>query len=233
MFGQTWRELLAEVQMAFILFLAAASFDALEFWKQAVALMCTCGKGFSASYTPHASGDGDGDVAAAPLQHTVEDHVEMMSEFIRVLRRQLEHVPADFFRDELAKANFLGPALAALLQLGEAAVGDLMTRQQQDARINQKVNVPLFERRLRRLKSLLAQRFGLAADELDADLLANHEDAPVVVDAATSSAHVDADSEPRASAGSDPETTGAPGAAAVATPAVSVPRMSWMLEPPT
>ena len=216
--------------MAFILFLAAASFDALEFWKQAVALMCTCGKGFSASHTPYASGDGD--VAAAPLQHTVEDHVEMMSEFIRVLRRQLEHVPADFFRDELAKANFLGPALAALLQLGEAAVGDLSTQQQQDARINQKVNVPLFERRLRRLKSLLAQRFGLAAEELDADLLANHEDAPVVVDATTSSAHVGADSDPRASAGPETETTGAPGAAAAATPAVSVPRMSWMLEPP-
>ena len=39
-----------------------------------------------------------------------------MAEFVRVLRRQLEHVPADFFRDEISSANFLGPALSNLVE---------------------------------------------------------------------------------------------------------------------
>ena len=103
----SWRELLAEVQMAFILFLVGASLPALEFWKRACALLCSCGDGFV----------GPGDAGARV-------HLELMSEFVRVLRRQLEHVPADFFRDELAKASFLGPALASLLQVGDAPVAD-------------------------------------------------------------------------------------------------------------
>jgi len=203
--------------MAFILFLTAASFDALEFWKQAVALMCTCGKGFYSP--PDASGE-----------HSVEVHLEMMSEFIRVLRRQLEHVPADFFRDELAKANFLGPSLAALLQLGEMAVADLATQGRQDAQGRLKANVALFERRLRRLKALLAQRFELAADDLDADLLAQHEDAPVVVDVTSSACDDTGDDGMQLP--EDHSTEVAASSAAAGMPA-AVSRMSWMLEPPS
>ena len=240
----SWRELLAEVQMAFILFLVGASLPALEFWKRACALLCSCGDGFA----------GPGDAGARV-------HLELMSEFVRVLRRQLEHVPADFFRDELAKASFLGPALASLLQVGDAAeaqmrqqhggvcaqaqaqahrlaappppklpggvdgavvgqgASDADTREEKvkEKNMHQSVSVGggsdqavsvnaggraagggggdglgdrggdgsaaarVLRRRLLRLKSVLATRFEMRAEDLSSDLLAQEDEGPVVV----------------------------------------------------
>eukprot|EP00960_Hanusia_phi_P063683 765539-Hanusia_phi.AAC.1 len=148
--SNSWKELLAELQIGFLLFLLLASFEALEFWKNCVALLCSCGK-------------------------MLVENAELMSEFVLVLRRQLEHVPADFFRDEIAKSNFLGPSLACLLQL----VDEHFTMQASEERSGGlgSVQAKLFKR-AKRLRELLQRRFDL----VDLDEFALEDEVPTIVE---------------------------------------------------
>ena len=107
-------------------------------------------------------------------------------------------------------------------------MADFTAQGRQDAQGKLKANVALFERRLRRLKALLAQRFELAADDLDADLLAQHEDAPVVVDCNIDMASLAHDHDNGIQL---LENHGAVSSAVAGAPSV-VSRMSWMLQPP-
>lgn len=66
-FAGAWSELLAELQLSFLLFLLLASLPGLEEWKAGVCLLCSCGE----------------------LMRSQPDN---MAEFVRVLRRQLEQV---------------------------------------------------------------------------------------------------------------------------------------------
>jgi len=148
--SDSWRELLAELQIAFLLFLLLASLEALDFWKNCVALLCSCGK-------------------------MLADKPELMSEFVLTLRRQLEHVPADFFRDEIAKSNFLGPSLSCLLQL----VDDHFTLQPRDERSGglRGAQAKLFKR-AKRLKELMQKRFDL----IDLDDFVLEDEVPTIVE---------------------------------------------------
>mmetsp|Transcript_19025 Transcript_19025/g.29696 ORF Transcript_19025/g.29696 Transcript_19025/m.29696 type:complete len:149 (+) Transcript_19025:388-834(+) len=103
----------------------------------------------------------------------MRSRTEMMSEFVRMLRRQLEQVPEDFFKDELSSENFLGPSLTALNEEAEAW-------------IQEGSSAPEFEvflKRVKGLRMLVTRRFGLELPDSD-DVMGSfqvEEDAPVVV----------------------------------------------------
>jgi len=157
-FGGLWEDLFGQLQLAFVMFIAISSLQGLEHWKRLVALLCTCGS--------LARSD--------PL---------VMSEFVRVLRREIEQLPEDFFRDELLKDSFLSSSLTALCHEAEACAPPHVQEAGKDKL--------LFQRRVQRLRKVLSQRFGLqivegnfgALDALASELEAasGDEDAPVVV----------------------------------------------------
>jgi len=123
-----WEDLLGQLQLSFVMFIAISSFQGLEHWKRLVALLCTCGS-------------------------LARSNPPLMSEFVRVLRREMEQLPEDFFRDELLSDSFLRSSLTALCQEAEAcaeAQGAETGKDQQ-----------LFQRRVQRLRKMLSQRFGL------------------------------------------------------------------------
>lgn len=70
------------------------SLQGLEHWKNLVALLCSCG-----------------DLARS--------NPSVMSEFVRLLRRQIEQLPEDFFKDELLCDSFLNSSLRSLCQEAE------------------------------------------------------------------------------------------------------------------
>ncbi|KAJ1623715.1 A1 cistron-splicing factor [Pavlovales sp. CCMP2436] len=100
--GEPWRALLGELQLAYLLLLLVHSHGALIFWKEAVALLCTCERAL-----------------------TEPRHEALFGAFLRLLHEQLEHLPADLFVDELSCQNFLGPALSGLNELLEGAPASL------------------------------------------------------------------------------------------------------------
>ena len=83
--------MLAEVQLAFVLFLFGSGAAALAQWQASVALLCSCARDAAAS------------------------RPELYAEFAQVLGAQLQHVPEDFFEDPLAAGSAVEGALAELL----------------------------------------------------------------------------------------------------------------------
>ncbi|DAZ96615.1 TPA: hypothetical protein N0F65_000181 [Lagenidium giganteum] len=94
-FSGEWEQLMGEFQLSFILFLQLSSMAALEQWKQFVSLLCSC----------------DAIVRSKP---------ELFLAFLKVLRVQLEQIPADFFDDSLTSNNFLRPCLSSLFEILDA-----------------------------------------------------------------------------------------------------------------
>ncbi|TMW59483.1 hypothetical protein Poli38472_004552 [Pythium oligandrum] len=91
-YQQDWKELLGELQLAFIAFLQLSSLTAMEQWKQMLLMLCSC-------------------------EQALTTHVELFRAFLKLLRTQLEQIPVDFFQDELTGDNFLRPCMASLLEL--------------------------------------------------------------------------------------------------------------------
>ena len=87
--GGHLEEVLAETQLAFVIFLALGSLEALKQWQRLVSLLCSCDSLLSSSSQ-----------LTDQLGHT--------------LRYQLELAPSDFFQDPLLSAeDTLRPALGS------------------------------------------------------------------------------------------------------------------------
>lgn len=86
--------LLGTMQIAYLVFLHLHSFSSLEYWKEIVALLCSCD---------------------AALEE--EARQPFFATFVRVLRAQLKVLPADLFADDLLRDNFLAQALRGLHEL--------------------------------------------------------------------------------------------------------------------
>ena len=82
--------ILAELQLAFVLFIFCEDLDGLEHWKRLVHMICRS-------------------------ETFLLAHQEFLFNFIGVFKRQLQNIPADFFQDVISCQNFLRPSLAALL----------------------------------------------------------------------------------------------------------------------
>ena len=82
--------LLAELQLAFILFIFCEDLEGLEHWKRLVNLICRS-------------------------EAFLLAHQEFLYNFIGVFKQQLQNIPADFFQDVISSENFLRPSLAALM----------------------------------------------------------------------------------------------------------------------
>lgn len=210
-FAGAWSELLAELQLSFLLFLLLASLPGLEEWKAGVCLLCSCGE----------------------LMRSQPDN---MAEFVRVLRRQLEQVPEDFFRDELSASNFLGPAITWLLQ-------EALPSSSSDAPPSSSSSSPgqrLLQKRVARLREVMMQRFGLDMDPREPIMgFCPEDDAPVVVPSAAARPSRQEEEEEMA----DAETRGGGGAGGDSGAGgarwkdegegvSAVSRMDWMLPPP-
>jgi hypothetical protein len=88
--GGDWQLLIGEFQLAFVLFTSVHSMVAFNQWRDVILLCGSC---------------DDAVASNAPL----------FSRLLRTLRAHLEHVPREFFEDEVAVDNFLQPLLARLL----------------------------------------------------------------------------------------------------------------------
>ncbi|OQR99103.1 hypothetical protein ACHHYP_07497 [Achlya hypogyna] len=91
-YGNDWKELLGELQLAFVLFLFISSLDALQQWKQLVWLLCS----------------SEAAVATKP---------ELFTSFLALMHAHLDQVGAEFFQDEVAEHNFLQASLASLFEI--------------------------------------------------------------------------------------------------------------------
>jgi A1 cistron-splicing factor AAR2 len=80
---------LAELELAFVLFMLISSWAAFEQWKKMVVLLCSC----------------DDDVSNPSRE-------PLFLAFLRLFRAQLAYTPRELFTDELAKDNFLQLALS-------------------------------------------------------------------------------------------------------------------------
>lgn len=96
--AEPWPLLLGELQLAFVLMLQLHSHSALVFWREMLALLCTCERALAQAR-----------------------HAPLFEAFARVLREQLARLPPDFFIDALSGHNFLAPALAGLRELLDGA----------------------------------------------------------------------------------------------------------------
>mmetsp|Transcript_4222 Transcript_4222/g.9585 ORF Transcript_4222/g.9585 Transcript_4222/m.9585 type:complete len:146 (-) Transcript_4222:46-483(-) len=144
-----------------------------------------------------------------------------MSEFVRVLRREMEQLPEDFFRDELLSDSFLKSSLTTLCQEAEVCT-------EAHGEVAGKDHL-LFQRRVQRLRKMISQRFGLqiAKGEFDAlDALAlqmesaqGDEDAPIVV--------LEGGADTSAGLAAEPESGCETGQT------ISPSRMEWMMPPRT
>jgi hypothetical protein len=81
---------LAELQLAFVLFIFCEDLDGLEHWKRLVHLACR-------------------------NETFLLANQEFLFKFIQVFKRQLQNVPADLFQDVISCENFLRPSLRALI----------------------------------------------------------------------------------------------------------------------
>jgi A1 cistron-splicing factor AAR2 len=91
-FNGSWKELLGELQLAFVLFLLLSSLSAFKQWQQLTAALCRC-------------------------ETVAESDAGFYKSYIRVLHAQLKLVPEDFFATELSKKNFLVSSLSAMFQV--------------------------------------------------------------------------------------------------------------------
>ena len=83
------REVLAEIQFAFLCFLVGMNYDSFEQWKRLVVMMCTCDDG-------------------------LVKYKSLFLEFITMLYFQMKEVPSDFFVDIVSSSNFLSSCLNSL-----------------------------------------------------------------------------------------------------------------------
>ena len=83
------RELLAELQFAFLAFLVGQNYDSFEQWKRLVVLLCSCDQG-------------------------IVDHPALFRDFLGDLYFQMKEVPRDFFVDIVSSSNFLCSSLHTL-----------------------------------------------------------------------------------------------------------------------
>ncbi len=81
---------LAELQLAFVLFIFCEDLDGLEHWKRLVHLVCRS-------------------------EAFLVGNQEFLFIFLRVFKRQLQNIPSDFFQDVISCDNFLRPCLRALI----------------------------------------------------------------------------------------------------------------------
>lgn len=83
------REVLAEIQFAFLCFLVGMNYDSFEQWKRLVVMMCSCDEG-------------------------LVKYQALFMDFITVLFFQMKEVPTDFFVDIVSSSNFLSSCLNSL-----------------------------------------------------------------------------------------------------------------------
>eukprot|EP00092_Neocalanus_flemingeri_P029465 GFUD01031995.1.p1 GENE.GFUD01031995.1~~GFUD01031995.1.p1 ORF type:complete len:396 (+),score=120.40 GFUD01031995.1:36-1223(+) len=83
------REVLAEIQFAFLCFLVGTNYDSFEQWKKLVVMMCSCDDG-------------------------LVKYQGLFLDFITVLFFQMKEVPSDFFVDIVSSDNFLSSSLNSL-----------------------------------------------------------------------------------------------------------------------
>ncbi|KAJ3353262.1 a1-alpha2 repression [Kappamyces sp. JEL0680] len=83
-------ELLAEMQLCFILFYFAQLYDGFEQWKTIVYTLCHCGE-------------------------AIPEFPQLFEGFVGLLKTQLEDFPLDFFQDELSSSSFLEECFVALI----------------------------------------------------------------------------------------------------------------------
>ncbi|CAB3404407.1 unnamed protein product [Caenorhabditis bovis] len=88
-FNGDWKQILAEMQIAFVCFLMGQVFEGFEQWKRIIHLLCCC---------PNSFGKYD----------------ELFLSYVRVLFFQLKECPTDFFVDIVSKDNFLTTTLSML-----------------------------------------------------------------------------------------------------------------------
>ena len=81
---------LAELQLAFVLFIFCEDLDGLEHWKRLVHLICRS-------------------------EAFLVGNQEFLFNFMGVFKRQLQNIPSDFFQDVISCENFLRPSLRALV----------------------------------------------------------------------------------------------------------------------
>ena len=84
-----YREVLAEIQFAFLCFLVGMNYDSFEQWKRLVVMMCRCDEGLVKYET-------------------------LFMDFITMLFFQMKEVPKDFFVDIVSSSNFLSSCLNSL-----------------------------------------------------------------------------------------------------------------------
>jgi len=94
-FSGSWEELLAEMQLSFMLFMLIFSFPALQQWKVLVNLVCKS-------------------------ERVLVSQPNFTSCFIRLFYEQLQYSPDDFFETEISSDNFLKPALSNLFEALDA-----------------------------------------------------------------------------------------------------------------
>jgi len=83
------REVLAEIQFAFLCFLVGMNYDSFEQWKLLVVMMCSCDSG-------------------------LVQYQSLFMDFITALYFQMKEVPSDFFVDIVSCDNFLSSSLNSL-----------------------------------------------------------------------------------------------------------------------
>jgi len=83
------KEVLAEIQFAFLCFLVGMNYDSFEQWKKMVVMMCSCDDGLI-------------------------KYQELFLDFITILFFQMKEVPSDFFVDIVSSDNFLSTSLNSL-----------------------------------------------------------------------------------------------------------------------
>lgn len=90
-------EILGELELAFVLFLAMGSLSGLDRWRRLVALLCSC-------------------------DDLMKEEAKYFEELSESLREQLLMAPPDFFRDPIGRAeDALRPALANLFETFDGA----------------------------------------------------------------------------------------------------------------
>jgi len=88
----SWEESLGELQLSFILFLLLYSNKALNYWKEALSLICQSEK-------------------------YLLENIPFTITFLRILYEQLNFTPVVFFETELSSQNFLRPAFSSLFSI--------------------------------------------------------------------------------------------------------------------
>ena len=137
--------LLAELQLAFILFIFCEDLEGLEHWKRLVNLICRS-------------------------EAFLLAHQEFLFNFIGVFKRQLQNIPADFFQDVISSENFLRPSLGALITgIGSSSLPLQPAPFKRCSTLILRVahrNLTHQTHRLSKFKAFLEKRFGMPVESI-------------------------------------------------------------------